>query len=115
VGDIDRPRRQEAVAKNGANGGGRRGAIRNRTQFELPSGHWAKRDTRTGEIISVKADRTPYKGVVREKHPPVNYVLPVQGQPRKTVRVTLPPVLARPAWRTRRERWAIQRVPGDAR
>jgi len=47
------------------NVGGRRiGAIRGRTQFKLPSGHYAKVDRRTGEILSVKADRKPYKNVV---------------------------------------------------
>lgn len=101
------------MAKNGAKGGGRRGAIRNRTQFELPSGHWAKRDTRTGEIISVKADRTPYKGVLREKHPPATYVLPGASPRPKTVRVVLPPIVARPAWRSRREPWARQPAAGS--
>ena len=91
------------MAKNGAKGGGRRGAIRNRTQFHLPSGHWAKRDIRTGEIISVKADRKPYKGVVREQHAPATYVLPGTSTRPKTVRVALPPIVARPAWRTRHE------------
>jgi len=100
------------VAKNGAKGGGRRGAIRNRTQFELPSGHWAKRDTRTGKIISVKADRTPYKGVVREKHPPATYVVPGTAAQPKMVRVVLPPIVARPLWRDRRERRLSGRDPG---
>ncbi|MDQ3442027.1 MAG: hypothetical protein M3490_00225 [Chloroflexota bacterium] len=96
------------MAKNGAKGGGRRGAIRNRTQFELPSGHWAKRHTRTGEIISVKADRTPYKGVLKEKHPPATYVLPGATPQGKVVRVALPPIMARPLWRTRSERRSNQ-------
>lgn len=96
------------MAKNGAKGGGRRGAIRNRTQFELPSGHWAKRDTRTGEFISVKADRTPYKGVLREKHPPATYALPGQSPRAKAGRAALPPITARPAWHPRRERWPSQ-------
>jgi hypothetical protein len=92
------------VAKNGAKGGGRRGAIRNRTQFHLPSGHWAKRDIRTGEIISVKADRKPYKGVVREKHAPATYMLPGTSPASKTARVALPSLVARPAWQTRHGR-----------
>jgi hypothetical protein len=44
--------------------GGRRGAIRNRTQFRLPNGHYAKVNRATGKIIGVKADRNPWKGVV---------------------------------------------------
>ncbi len=55
------------MAKNSLNGGGRRGAVRGRTQFLLPNGHYAKRDRKTGEILAVKADRTPFKGVVIEK------------------------------------------------
>ena len=58
------------MAKNGAKGGGRKGAIRGRTQFLLPNGHYAKRDRKTGEIISVKADTKPYKGVVKEPTQP---------------------------------------------
>jgi len=54
------------MAKNGAKDGGRKGAIRGRTQFLLPNGHYAKRDRKTGEIISVKADTKPYKGIVKE-------------------------------------------------
>lgn len=89
------------MAKNGAKGGGRRGAIRNRTQFQLPSGHYAKRDARTGEIISVKADLKPYKGVVREKHPPTSYALPPSTPRARTPRVALPPIVARPTWQPR--------------
>lgn len=44
--------------------GGRRGAIRGRTQFRLPNGRYAKVDRTTGAILSIKADRTPYKGIV---------------------------------------------------
>ncbi len=57
------------MAKN-RKGGGRIGAIRGRSQFQLPSGHYAKRDTRTGEILSVKADLKPYEGIVKEKQQP---------------------------------------------
>lgn len=65
-----RPGKYRNMAKNGAKGGGRKGAIRGRTQFLLPNGHYAKRDRKTGEIISVKADTKPYKGVVREPSQP---------------------------------------------
>jgi hypothetical protein len=57
------------------NVGGRRiGAIRGRTQFRLPSGHYAKRNRLTGEIMSIKADKKPYKNVVIEREP-VNTVI----------------------------------------
>jgi hypothetical protein len=56
-----------SVAKN--KGGRRIGAIRGRTQFMLPNGHYAKRDRQTGAILSVKADRKPYKNVVIERDP----------------------------------------------
>ena len=55
------------MAKN--KGGRRIGAIRGRTQFLLPNGHYAKRDRATGEILSIKADRKPYKNVVIEREP----------------------------------------------
>ena len=54
-----------SVAKN--MGGRRIGAIRGRTQFMLPNGHYAKRDRRTGEVLSVKADLKPYKNVIIER------------------------------------------------
>lgn len=59
-------------------GGGLVGAIRGRTQFRLPDGHYAKRDARTGEIISIKWDKTPYKSVVREEHPAEPVQLPIR-------------------------------------
>lgn len=91
------------------NVGGRRiGAIRNRTQFLLPNGHYAKRDRTTGEILSVKADRKPYKNVVIEREPqslPVTVAKPrasttpiqrpsrrVQKRPNRTAPVTLPTI-----------------------
>lgn len=81
------------MARNNPNGRGRLGAIRGRTQFKLPSGHYAKRDRQTGEILSVKADFKPYKGIVIEKHPPTT-VPPVRAdrsrRPRRQVLPTLP-------------------------
>jgi hypothetical protein len=44
--------------------GGRRGAVRGRTQFRLPNGRYAKVDRATGHILSIKADDQPYKGIV---------------------------------------------------
>jgi hypothetical protein len=54
------------MAKN--TGLGRRiGAVSERSQFATPSGHPAKRDSKTGRILSVKSDTKPYKGVRKEK------------------------------------------------
>jgi hypothetical protein len=81
------------MAKN-RKGGGRIGAVRGRTQFQLPSGHYAKRDSRTGEILSIKADLKPYKGIVREK--------PLQKPvARQTARIAFPPIRA---WE-----WSVRR------
>lgn len=56
------------MAKNRPYGDGhRRGAVSRRSQFELPSGLWAKRDTQTGRIMDVKTTGGPFKGVRREK------------------------------------------------
>jgi len=45
----------------------RKGAVKDRTQFETPSGNAAKRDTKTGQIIDVKtSDDKPFKGVAQE-------------------------------------------------
>lgn len=65
-------------------GGRRLGAVRGRTQVQLPDGRWAKRDTASGEIIAIKKDRQPFKGVVRERaaqQPTVAPVLPFPSQP----------------------------------
>jgi hypothetical protein len=64
-----RPPAREActVAKNA--GGRRVGAIRGRTQFMLPNGHYAKRNRHTGEILSIKWDKTPYRNVIIERDP----------------------------------------------
>lgn len=55
------------MAKNPPKGPGRRGAVKQRSQFQAPSGLWAKRDTKTGRILDQKTDGTPFKGVRREK------------------------------------------------
>ena len=88
------------------NVGGRRiGAIRGRTQFRLPNGHYAKRDRRTGEIISIKADRKPYKNVVIEREP----ILPAPAREDAPVMTTADagrislPLLHRPSWRVRQQ------------
>ncbi len=55
------------LAKNGPKGGGRHGAVKGRSQFKTPSGHAAKRDTKTGRIMDVKTSGGDFKGVRREK------------------------------------------------
>jgi hypothetical protein len=57
------------MAKNPPTGDGhRKGAVRDRSQFQTPSGDWAKRDAKTGRILDVKtSDKTPFKGVRKEK------------------------------------------------
>jgi hypothetical protein len=45
----------------------RKGAVKDRSQFQTPSGLWAKRDSDTGQIMNVKQDGAPFKGVRKEK------------------------------------------------
>jgi len=45
--------------------GYRKGAVKNRSQVQTPSG-WVKRDTDTGEFMDIKADGEPFKGVRKE-------------------------------------------------
>ena len=48
--------------------GSRKGAVKDRTQFETESGNNAKRDSKTGKIMDVKtSDKQPFKGVAKEK------------------------------------------------
>lgn len=53
------------MAKNTGDGF-RRGAVTARTQFQRPDGLWQKRDERTGQLMGVKDDGSPFKGVARE-------------------------------------------------
>lgn len=56
------------MAKNAPAGDGHRvGAVRQRSQTLTPSGNYVKRDTETGRFMDVKSDKTPFKGVSREK------------------------------------------------
>lgn len=56
------------MAKNALYGDqARKGAVRERSQFQTTSGHWAKRDSNTGRIMDIKQDGKPFKGVRREK------------------------------------------------
>lgn len=55
------------MAKNKPYGDNRRvGAVRQRSQFRMPNGHWAKRGP-DGRIMDVKSDDSPFKGVRRER------------------------------------------------
>lgn len=60
---------ESPMAKNNPPGDGHRnGAVRDRSQTQTPSGHWVKRDADTGRFLDVKtSDKTPFKGVRREK------------------------------------------------
>ncbi|MFH7043529.1 hypothetical protein ABT392_14600 [Paucibacter sp. JuS9] len=56
------------MAKNNPPGDGHRiGAVRERSQTATPSGHYVKRDAQTGRFMDVKSDKTPFKGVRKEK------------------------------------------------
>ena len=57
------------MAKNGVSGDNRRhGAVRSRSQTQTSSGHWVKRDSKTGRFMDVKtSDKTPFKGVTKER------------------------------------------------
>jgi hypothetical protein len=55
------------MAKNGPRGGGRKGAIRGRSQVRGAGGRWIKRNSRTGRFMDRKSDSNPFKGVRREK------------------------------------------------
>jgi hypothetical protein len=48
--------------------GHRKGAVRGRSQTKTPSGHYVKRNTKTGQFMDVKtSDKKPFKGVRKEK------------------------------------------------
>jgi len=82
-------------------GGRRIGAIRGRVQYRLPGGHYAKLDRKTGEILSVKADRTPYKNVVILREPPVLAMGQRAPARRESTRRVGYPLLHEPSWRAR--------------
>lgn len=46
--------------------GFRRGAVRERTQFQRPDGDYQKRNELTGEFMEVKSGGDPFKGVAKE-------------------------------------------------
>ena len=53
------------MAKNTGKGY-RIGSVDERTQFQTPSGDWAKRDRDTGRILDVKTSGGKFKGVAEE-------------------------------------------------
>lgn len=56
------------MATNPPSGDGKRnGMVRERSQTKTPSGHYVKRDTKTGRFMDVKSDMKPFKGVRKEK------------------------------------------------
>lgn len=56
------------MAKNGARGGGRIGAVTSRSQVRNPkTGHWTKRDSSSGRFIATKKSGGQFKGVRRER------------------------------------------------
>lgn len=51
-----------------ASDGHRNGAVRKRSQVSNPqTGHWTKRDKKSGEFMDTKSDSGKFKGVRREK------------------------------------------------
>lgn len=55
------------MATNGKPGGGRIGAVRQRSQVLNPvTGTYVKRDSETGRFMEVKSDGKPFKGVRKE-------------------------------------------------
>ena len=55
------------MAKNGGPGKGRVGAVRGRSQTKTSSGHYVKRDAKTGQFMDVKtSSKAPFKGVRKE-------------------------------------------------
>lgn len=46
--------------------GFRQGAVKGRTQFQRPDGHYQKRNEGTGHFMEVKGGDKPFKGVAKE-------------------------------------------------
>ncbi len=57
------------MAKNAPIGdNARKGAVKNRSQTQTPSGNWVKRNAETGRFMDVKtSSNKPFKGVRKEK------------------------------------------------
>jgi len=56
------------MAKNTGRGH-RQGSVTDRSQVQLPNGHWAKRNTETGRILDVKSDDKPFRESARRTRP----------------------------------------------
>jgi hypothetical protein len=56
------------VARTGAKGKGRIGAVKSRSQSRNPTTKlWTKRDAKTGRFMDVKTSGGKFKGVTRER------------------------------------------------
>lgn len=56
------------MATNPPKGPRRKGAVKDRTQFYNPlTDRWQKRDKDSGQIMDVKVDGRPFKGITKEK------------------------------------------------
>lgn len=57
------------MATNAPKGVGRKGTVRDRTQFQNPkSGFWTKRNAQSGRFMDVKTSSLkPFKGIKKEK------------------------------------------------
>ena len=63
-----RRKMEDVMAKNGARGGGRVGAVSKRSQVQNPrTGKWVKRDASTGRFMATKRTGGSFKGVRRER------------------------------------------------
>lgn len=55
------------MATNPPKDGHRNGAVRDRSQVQMRSGYYVKRDTETGRFMDVKtSSKSPFKGVRKE-------------------------------------------------
>ncbi|WET03971.1 hypothetical protein P0R33_06435 [Flavobacterium sp. YJ01] len=57
------------MATNPPKDNSRKGAVKDRTQFQNPkTGLWTKRDSETGQFMDVKTSSSaPFKGITKEK------------------------------------------------
>lgn len=61
------PEKEAKMAKNGARGKGRVGAVTKRSQTRNPkTGLWTKRDAVSGKFMDIKESGGAFKGVRRE-------------------------------------------------
>lgn len=61
-------KRRYKMAKNPPKDSSRKGAVRDRSQFQNPKTQlWTKRDQATGQFLDVKTTGSRFKGVRKEK------------------------------------------------